>query len=230
MLLRKIKGIVYVFTVCFVFVLFAGRLVPDLNDENASAMGIEYIIDAGHGKPDGGAVAADGTEEQALNLAVAKAIAKRLEENKMGYILTRSDENSIFSEGDTIHEKKVSDIRERVKLAESNHEATMISIHMNSFPDSNVHGIQVFCRESDSDTKKLASDIQTALNQKIQPNNTKSVKTISPNIYLFSHIDNPSVLIECGFLSNPEELEKLKTEQYQEKLAEIIAEVLCAQG
>ncbi len=228
MLLRKIKGILYVFAVCILFTLFAGRLVPDLSFEKTSGNKIEYIIDAGHGKPDGGAVASDKTEEQALNLAIATALSEELEKNKIAHVLTRIDENSIYTEGETIHEKKVSDIRARVAIADSNPQATVISIHMNSFPDHDVRGIQVFCRSEDASAKKLASALQNAFNEKIQPDNIKSIKSISSNIYLFSHTKNPAVLIECGFLSNADELEQLKNPEYQQRIAALIAEVLKA--
>jgi len=185
-----------------------------------------YIIDAGHGKPDGGAVAADGTEEQKLNLEIAARLSALLDEMKIGHIMTRTEQKSIYSSGDTIHEKKVSDVRKRVEIANSNPDAVLISIHMNTFSDPNVSGIQVFYRNQDSKSKEVAGKLQSAFNQRIQPDNSKTVKEISSNIYLFSHIENPGVLIECGFLSNEKELANLKGKEYQNKLAQIIADVL----
>ncbi len=226
MLLRKIKGIAAVFAICILFALVATQLPHDFLALNTSTKGIQYIIDAGHGIPDGGTVGKDGTTEQELNIAIARKIAKKLEEHMVNHILTRSDENSIFTEGETIHAKKVSDVRNRIAIANETPATPLISIHMNSYPSESVHGIQVFYSEGDTEAKKLAETLQNAFNAQIQPDNTKTVKTISKNIYLFSHINNPSVLIECGFLTNPDELQKLKSNDYQETLATIITGVL----
>ena len=226
MLLRKIKGITAVFTICILFALVAAQLPHDFLSLNTSTKNIQYIIDAGHGIPDGGTVGADGTTEQELNLAIALKLSKELEKHMVNHILTRSDENSIFTEGETIHAKKVSDVRERIAIASKTPVTPVVSIHMNSYPSQSVRGIQVFYSEGNTEAKKLAEALQNAFNAQIQPDNTKTLKTISKNIYLFSHISNPSVLIECGFLTNPQELQKLKTEEYQETLAKLMAEVL----
>ena len=97
---------------------------------------------------------------------------------------------------------------------------------MNSYPNDTVCGTQVFYREGDTDSKEMAERLQSAFNEVLQPDHTKVIKPISKNVYLFSHIDNPAILIECGFLSNPNELQRLKTEEYQNQIAQIIADVL----
>ncbi len=227
MLLRKIKGITAVFSICIVFSFFAGHLPHYFIFKNTSSKNVQYILDAGHGIPDGGAVGVDGTTEQELNLAITLKLSENLDQSMIPHILTRSDENSIYTEGETIHAKKVSDVRNRIAIAEKNSTIPVISIHMNSYPSSSVHGIQVFYTDGDPEAKRLADALQTAFNTSIQPDNGKTVKTISKNVYLFSHISNPAVLIECGFLSNSEELNKLKTADYQEQLAQVIADVLC---
>lgn len=226
MLLRKIKGITAVFAICILFALVAAQLPHDFLALNTSTKSVQYIIDAGHGIPDGGTVGKDGTTEQELNLSIALKVAKRLEDHMVNHVLTRTDENSIYTEGETIHAKKVSDVRRRIAIAEETPFAPVISIHMNSYPSDSVHGIQVFYSEGNTEAKKLAETLQSAFNAQIQPDNAKTVKTISKNVYLFSHINNPAVLIECGFLTNPDELQKLKSDEYQERLATIIAEVL----
>lgn len=226
MLLRKIKGIAAVFAICILFALVAAQLPHDFWALNTSTKNIQYIIDAGHGVPDGGTVGKDGTTEQELNLAIAQKLSKILEENMVSHVLTRADENSIFTEGETIHAKKVSDVRRRIAIANETPATPVISIHMNSYPSQSVRGIQVFYNEGNTEAKKLAETLQSVFNAQIQPDNTKTIKTISKNIYLFSHINNPSVLIECGFLTNPDELQKLKTDEYQTTLAKLIADVL----
>lgn len=228
MLLRKIKGVTAVFIICAIFAVAAGYMEHRFHIANTAGEGVRYILDAGHGVPDGGAVATDHTTEQELNLAITLKLSALLEQRAISHILTRSDENSIFSEGKTIHAKKVSDIKNRIAIAQQNPGVPVVSIHMNSYPSSSVHGIQVFYSDGNDEARKLAEALQTKFNETLQADNGKVVKTISKNVYLFSHISNPSVLIECGFLSNAEELEKLKTESYQQQLAEIIAEVLAA--
>ncbi len=230
MLLRKIKGIIAVFAICLVFTVVAGQTIQLSQDRYSAGKEIQYVIDVGHGIPDGGAVAADGTTEQELNLSIALALSKELEKQGIAHLLTRSDENSIFTEGESIHAKKVSDIKNRIAIAQANPTVPMISIHLNSFPNESVHGIQVFYRRGNEVSKQIAAKIQNEFNDKIQPDNTKTIKEISSNVYLFSHIENPAVLIECGFLSNAEELARLKTKSYQVELAKIMANALKAQG
>lgn len=226
MLLQKIKGITAVLTISVLFALFAFNLEQRFQAQNVSAKEFSYIIDAGHGIPDGGTSGKDGTTEQELNLAIALKVSEMLKNKSISHVLTRKDENSIYSEGTSIHAKKVSDIRERVAIAGKSPESPLISIHMNSYPDPDVQGIQVFYTNGNERAKKIADALQSAINAELQPNNTKVVKTISKNIYLFSHVENPSVLIECGFLSNPQDLAQLKTSEYQEKISTVIAEVL----
>lgn len=227
MLIRKIKGVAAVFTICIVFSVIASHL-PYHFTVGTSSNNIKYILDAGHGIPDGGAVGTDGTTEQELNLAITLKLSEKLDQHLIPHVLTRSDGNSIYTEGQTIHAKKVSDVKQRIKIADETPNIPLISIHMNSYPNSAVHGIQVFYTEGNTEAKTLADALQAAFNTSIQPENTKVVKPISKNVYLFSHISNPSVLIECGFLSNSAELNKLKTQEYQEQLAQIIADVLRA--
>lgn len=225
MLFRKIKGITIVFSICAIFALSAAQL-QYFTDEYVSGKTISYIIDAGHGIPDGGAVGADGTTEQELNLSIALKLSKQLEKSGLSSVLTRSDENSIFEEGETIHEKKVSDIKHRIKIAENYKNTPLISIHMNTFPNSSVKGIQVFYSAKNDQSTELAQKVQNALNEQFQKENPRVIKEIPSNIYLFSHIENPAIIIECGFISNKTELKLLKEEDYQEKLAEVIATIL----
>ncbi len=225
MLFRKIKGVTIVFSICAVFALVAAQ-IQYFSSDHVSTKNVSYIIDAGHGIPDGGAVGKDGTTEQELNLSIALKLSKRLEKMGISNVLTRSDENSIFQEGETIHEKKVSDIKQRIKIANDYGSVPLISIHMNTFPDQSVKGIQVFYSSKNEQSMDLAQKMQTALNENFQPKKPRVIKPIPNNIYLFSHIDNPSIIIECGFISNDDELKLLKDNRYQENLADTIAAVL----
>lgn len=187
---------------------------------------VTVIIDAGHGEPDGGAVADDGTKESDLNLAFAQKIYSSLRENGVKCILTRDNENSIYSNGKSIHEKKVSDIRNRVELAKKYPDALVISIHMNTFPSDSVNGTQIFYKTNKSISKSIAQELQNAINLKYQPDNAKTVKPIPSNVYFFNHIQNECVLIECGFLTNQSDLQKLKDEKFQDDIVKTISEVV----
>lgn len=225
MLFRKIKGVAIVFSICAIFALSATQ-IQNFSTNRVAAKNISYIIDAGHGIPDGGAVGTDGTTEQELNLSIALKLSEHLEKFGIYGLLTRSNENSIFEEGDTIHEKKVSDIKHRIKIADTHKNIPFVSIHMNTYPSNSVKGIQVFYSAQNEQSIELAQKMQTTLNEKFQNENPRVIKQIPNNIYLFSHIENPSIIIECGFISNAEELSLLKTDRYQEDLAKAIATVL----
>ena len=230
MLLNKIKGVSIVFLICIVFTIIVSHMPKSSVIKEAVGESVQYIIDPGHGIPDGGAVAPDGTTEQELNLEIGKMVQKVLNKNKVNCILTREDENSIYNDGNSIHEKKVSDIRARIALADKYNEVPLVSIHLNTFPDASVHGIQVFYKENDETSRVIAQDLQNEFNKNLQSDNTKVIKPISKNIYLFSHIENPAILIECGFISNQDELNKLKTQEYQKIVAQNIANVLIKHG
>ncbi len=227
MITQRLKGIISVMVICGLFSVISLMIINQDPLINTSGTSLRFILDAGHGNPDGGTVSADGTKESDLNLAITKKISEALSKKNISNLMTRTSEESVYTEGKTIHEKKVSDIRNRIDIADQTPNVPMVSIHMNSYPDPSVYGIQVFYGNGDF-AKKIASDLQSAINTNLQPNHPKVTKHVSKNVYLFSHISNPVILIECGFLTNKEELSKLKSEEYQIQLAEVIAQVLSA--
>ena len=177
------------------------------------------VLDAGHGYPDGGAVAADGTIESEINLNIVLKLQNLLEASNCTVILTRSDENGIYeTSSDTIREKKVSDMKNRVKIANTSNAEAFISIHMNKIPQTQYSGWQSFYKNDDEPSKKLANSIQKNLNHFIDKDNQREIKSIN-SIYLTRNVNIPLAIIECGFLSNVQETEKLKTEEYQNLLA-----------
>lgn len=217
------KTIFAVSLVVIVVTVFSSVLLPavETNVKNE----ITVIIDAGHGYPDGGAVAQDGTKESDLNLTYAKKIYEQLTDNGIKCIMTRSDEFCIADYGESIHEKKVSDTRNRVKIANRYPNALLLSVHMNTFPSEDVSGAQVFYKANGNISKSIANELQNVINSK-QQNSKRSIKPIPSNIYLFNHIQNECILIECGFLTNKIDLELLKNERYQDDIAKSISEVL----
>ena len=179
------------------------------------------ILDAGHGLPDGGATSNDGSiVESTLNLNIVFKLQKLLTDSNINVILTRSDENGIYSpECNTIKEKKINDLENRVKISNESNADLFVSIHMNKLQDKSVRGFQVFYLSEDIYSKQFAKNIQESLNNSITEfKNTKKIKEI-PDIYLSKHLKLPFVLIECGFLSNEFETNLLTNDDYQDKLA-----------
>ena len=200
---------------------------PGLQRISVFSAGIEIpvtvVIDAGHGGEDGGAVSTAGSvSESHLNLSVALRINDLMRFSGQPTRMTRTDDRSIHTEGDTIRARKVSDIRNRVALVNETENAVLLSIHQNSLPSSPVtHGAQVFWNQQ-TGAEPLAQVVQDALNPVINPDNPKHPRQIPDSIYLMNHAAAPAILIECGFLSNREDTAKLQDATYQIKLAAAI--------
>ena len=180
------------------------------------------VIDAGHGGEDGGTTGAVGTAEDEVNLSIAKRLEAML--TLMGYQtrMTRTDSGSLATEGETIRARKQSDLRNRVALANKYQNSILVSIHQNHFPDPKYDGAQVFFTDS---AESLANAMQASLTAALSPQSRRTAKKAS-GIYLMEHITCPGLLIECGFLSNPAEEQKLQSAQYQKHLAAVMATVL----
>lgn len=178
------------------------------------------ILDAGHGNPDGGATSNDGKIiESELNLDIVLKLQNLLESSNCTVILTRSDENGIYeSDSNTIRQQKVSDMKNRVKIANSSDAELFVSIHINKLEQTQYSGWQTFYKNKDDTSKKVAQNIQTSLNYFMKKENKREIKSIS-GIYLTKNVEIPLVIVECGFLSNPEEAILLSTESYQDELA-----------
>ena len=177
------------------------------------------VLDAGHGKPDEGAEGNNGTTEEKANLSITLKLQKLLEESGATVILTRSDENGIYDQNSTtIREMKVSDIKNRVKIGNNSSADILVSIHLNKGDNSSYNGFQTFYKKDDEQGKRLAVDIQGSLKDTIKTENKREAHEIS-GIYLVDNVEIPITIVECGFLSNPQEEEKLLTDEYQNQLA-----------
>lgn len=177
------------------------------------------VIDAGHGIPDKGAENKDGISEEKINLEIALKLQNILESSGATVILTRSDENAIYEiDAKTIAEKKVSDIKNRVKIGNESSADLFISIHLNKFTDGKYDGWQTFYKGGDENSKKLAESIQKNLNETISMDNKRVVHTLN-DIYIMKNVEIPIALVECGFLSNENEAKKLQSADYQLQLA-----------
>ena len=207
-----------VFVSVFVF-LFSTEMQITVPTVSLPVSGKTIVVDAGHGKPDEGAESSTGTTEAETNLKIALKLQNLLEQSGSTVILTRSDENAIYDyDSKTLRQKKISDIHNRVKIGNESSADIFVSIHLNKIPQQQYDGWQTFYNAQSSDGKKLAESIQNNLNDAIQKENNRVAKTID-NIYIIKYVEIPTTIVECGFLSNPEEEKLLLQDEYQDKLA-----------
>lgn len=181
------------------------------------------VLDAGHGGSDGGAVSADGTPEDDINLAIVLRLRDIFALMGRQTVLTRTGEDSLADpDSATLRQEKVSDTKNRVALINSVSNGYLISIHQNTLPGHpSVHGAQVFYgKVTDSDARAVA--VQQALNGVVNVGSEKTAKPIGSDIYIMAHANCPAILVECGFLSNSAETRLLLSPEYQTKLAAAI--------
>lgn len=210
-----------VFSVFILAALWGSRTVTVMA-ENAPLEGRKcIIIDAGHGGEDGGATSCTGILESAMNLE----IALRLDDlfHLLGYdtAMIRTTDISVYTQGETIAQKKVSDLKQRVSLINQTENALLVSIHQNHFSDSRYSGAQVFFAPN-AGSESLAKALQASFVETVNLGSNRNCKK-ADGIYLMQHIDCTGVLVECGFLSNPEEEAKLRSADYQKQLCCVIA-------
>mgnify|MGYP002768208456 FL=1 len=186
------------------------------NTENIDMSNKRIVIDSGHGGIDPGKKSDDGILEKDVNLAIAFKLKKRLEAAGISVTMTRSDENGLYQESDS--NKKIADMKKRCSIIEESNANAVISIHQNSFQSSSVKGAQVFYYKHSVQGKLLAECIQNSFRQNIDETNKREAKA-DTTYYMLIHTKVPTVIAECGFLSNPEEAQLLVTEEYQEKVA-----------
>lgn len=166
-----------------------------------------------------GAESSSGTTEAETNLKITLKVQQLLEQNGCTVILTRSDENAIYSlDAQTLKEKKISDIHNRVKIGNEASADIFVSIHLNKIPQQQYWGWQCFFQPSSENSQKLAKSLQESLNVSMQKEN-KRVAMKLDNVYIVKHVEIPLSIVECGFLSNAEEEKQLLDDTYQDKLA-----------
>ena len=162
---------------------------------------------------------ANGTTEAQTNLKIALKLQSLLEQSGATVILTRSDENAIYDlDSKTLKQKKISDIHNRVKIGNESSADIFVSIHLNKIPQEQYWGWQCFYKEADNNSINLAKSIQANLNEAIEKDN-KRVAMKLDNVYIIKHVEIPISIVECGFLSNPEEEQLLLNDEYQDRLA-----------
>lgn len=178
------------------------------------------VIDAGHGGLDGGAVGTTGNVEKDINLSIALKLKKQLELNGVKCVLTRDTDTALNDKSaKTVKEIKKSDLHYRMDLVNSIDNSILVSIHQNHYETEKSHGMQVFYSPNDELSPLLAQSIQDTTVELIQKENTRQIKKATSDLFLLYKAKSPSVLVECGFMSNQEENRLLQTDEYQEKLA-----------
>lgn len=188
--------------------------------ENDSNVPI-FVIDPGHGGEDGGATDSMGRRESEINLGISLRLRDLLHLMGVRTVMLREEDRSIETEGHTIAARKVSDIRNRVRITNEIPNARLISVHQNFYPEGKYRGAQVFYSPTPG-SQAWAEALQELLNTQVDPNNHRVCKP-GRDIYLLDHVQCPAILVECGFLSNAEEAALLQEPSYQKRIAAAIA-------
>lgn len=204
---------------------FAGDRAVTVMAQSAPVRGRRcIIIDAGHGDPDGGAVSCTGVYESGINLQISRRLQDLF--HLLGYdtVMTRTTDASVYTQGNTIGEKKVSDLKERVRMVNAVENGLLLSIHQNHYSDGRYSGGQMFWAPTDG-SRELAESLQSAFVTHLNPGSNRAAKKCQ-GIYLMEHVQCSGVLVECGFLSNPAEESKLRDGEYQKRICCVIVSTL----
>lgn len=204
----------------FALLAVCARLTDNAIPASADVSDLPVIVlDAGHGGLDSGAVGKSGVLEKDVNLSVVKHLQQLLELSGFKTVLTRSEDISIYDPGvEGIRNQKMSDMDNRLEIIQSYPDSIFLCIHQNNFTDPAYFGGQMFYNNNNPDNRTLAQIMQNRFAQ-LQPGNDREIKLTGDELYLLKSNPNPSLMIECGFLSNPEEEAKLASTEYQQKLA-----------
>lgn len=215
---KKIELILVMLTLAGL-VMVSKKLEKYVNSDKVEKKEYTVVLDAGHGSSDSGKVGINGVLEKDINLSVSKKTKKYLEKKGIRVVMTRNKDESL-AEGENGN-RKVQDMKARVKRINDTKPDLAVSIHQNSYHEESIHGAQVFYYEHSESGEKDARILQEAL-LAVDPDNTRQVKA-NTTYYLLKRTEVPILIVECGFLSNQEEAEKLASEDYQKELAKAIA-------
>ncbi len=227
----KMKKIVGIFFLSLGIIFMTLSIVVNVENEKVEVFNTNFeptytiVIDAGHGEPDGGAVSKNGIAEAGINLELALMLEEELD--KLGYniIMTRTTENNIAdSDKQTpVRAMKVSDINNRIKIVNESQADMLISIHMNNFQNPKYYGWQTFYKKNSEESKIIAENIQAGISNNIDRINDRVALSIT-DIKLVDKSNIPAVIVECGFLSNEEDLKLLMTNEYKQQIVDGIIE------
>ncbi len=193
----------------------------DLYKETVSSIAEKrtVVIDAGHGGEDCGAIGLNGVYEKDLNLTIAMTVGELLGEQGYAVVYTRTEDRLLYTEEENIKGiRKISDLKNRCKIAAEYNDSVFVSIHMNSYGSSKYSGLHVYYSPNSQESERLAHSIQNKVRNDIQTDNNRVPKP-GNNMYILENVENTAVLVECGFLTNKEECEKLSQKEYQKQLS-----------
>ena len=234
--LRVFLFVLLLAAACFLLSDLLRRCTAGNEDTGAGGQVQQYpitvVLDAGHGGFDGGAVSVTGSLEKDLNLELAFQLRDLLEAAGVKVIMTRTEDRmlTVSREGDDREvSRKADDLQGRLRILSEHPEAFFISLHMNKFPQASARGVQVYYSPNHPLSGELALGIQEAVRDHLQPENNRAVKKADSSIFLLYRAQNPAVLIECGFLSNPEEAKLLDDPQYRQSLACVLCAAVLSQ-
>ena len=218
--LRFVKRM-FAFTLPILVIIFVFLFIDkNLTYTQASAStGMVIIIDAGHGGEDSGAVGVNGVYEKDINLEIALLVGEELKERGFTVVYTRTEDKMLYLPEENIKGmRKISDLKNRCKIANGYDDCVLISIHMNSFGSSKYSGLQVYYQQENDGSRLLAEKIQSTVRNQVQKSNNRQIKP-GRDLYLLENCSATSVIIECGFLSNEAECKKLSEKEYQKELS-----------
>lgn len=210
---RKIRALIVAAAIAMSIVLWNISYDSIMETFMVNSKGI-IVIDPGHGGNDMGAASKNGVSERDINLAIARKLERLLHGDGFEVILTRTDEKAIAP-------NKSQDLAKRVDIANKANADIFVSIHLNKFPQPQYYGAQTFYMEGSVKGEHLAKSIQARLLEELDRGNTRQAKA-SNSYYVIRNTKMPSVIVECGFLSNPEEEKLLQNDDYQQKIAHAI--------
>lgn len=208
--------------VCF-YLLSRQAAVISVNQTESTKKeaGPLILVDAGHGGTDPGMIGVGGLEEKGINLSVSLLLRDTLEKSGYSVIMTREEDKGLYDS--SAANKKAQDMQRRIAMIREHAPVLSVSIHQNSYQDSGVHGPQVFYYEGSVEGKKLAEAVQSSLNHQLEVDRPRDVKG-NASYYLLKRSRGTLVIVECGFLTNPEEAQKLQKKEYQQKVAAAVSE------
>ena len=208
--------------VCF-YLLSRQAAVISVNQTESTKKeaGPLILVDAGHGGTDPGMIGVGGLEEKGINLSVSLLLRDTLEKSGYSVIMTRDEDKGLYDS--SAANKKAQDMQRRIAMIREHAPVLSVSIHQNSYQDSGVHGPQVFYYEGSVEGKKLAEAVQSSLNHQLEVDRPRDVKG-NASYYLLKRSSGTLVIVECGFLTNPEEAQKLQKKEYQQKVAAAVSE------
>lgn len=214
---RGLQLVMAILMIAAIYCTFRYRVLPSSAGSQPSKKVV--VIDPGHGGEDPGKVSTEGVLEKDVNLAISGRLKSALEDAGYEVILTRENDNGLYDENAS--NKKITDMKKRCEIIENANADIVVSIHQNSFSQESVHGAQVFYYEYSTEGKVLAEKIQSSIKQIADSDNGRAAKSNS-TYYMLVHTPCPTVIVECGFLSNGQETKQLLSDDYQEKIAEAI--------